>query len=561
MTAKTRAQLQAEGAQIANETNKRANTALRVGNTMLDIVEAMALGIFDVTSYGAATTGTGAGNDTAIAAALTAAVAAGGILYWPAGTYQSAASLAGLHSVRHVGAGAIQRGSDLFYLQPKSSQTNHIYIAATGASGNDGLSSSEPMATPQNAFDALANYGPVLEGTWRIECAAGTWNGTVHRNQHTTPSKNPVIVAGPTLAHPNVPTAIFDGTTGAVASDWAIRATGQGVQIDLRYLKAQNFVGGTDSCGFLADYGAVVYFTNIHGSGNSYSDTYFQGCTTIRGGGGIWASPRGALVNGCVDCTFGYGSIPIRLNGNITSGIEFSRGSEGHVDFCEFSDCAVGVDVMHNSRVHLQQNNFKRSTATAIRARSGGYYFDDANTFNDGTADENIANYLNYAFSGETDSDLWQSQTERRVLVNKNTITHTGTNATTVVATGLALPANWFEDTTKRLRVNIAGEFTTPAPSRIGIQFGGTTIDQSSATGISATGTQFRYQCDVVALAKDSQLKSARLEYNGGGSSPQIALNSPTADTDASQIVGITAKLNSSGDVMKIYLIEIWKTG
>lgn len=564
MPVKTKAQLQAEAALIANETNKRANTALRVGNTILDTVDSMA-NMLDVTSYGALTTNTGAANDTAIAAAITAAQAAAADLWWPAGTYPSAASIANLHSVRHRGPGAISRGSDTFYVEPKNSQTNRLYVATSGGGGssaNDGLSSSQPMLTAAGLFSAMANYGPMLDGNWQGIFAAGTY--VTLNASFATPSRNLVTFKGPDPGNTTaVPTVIFDGT-GAAASDFGMRATGPGVQVLWQDLKFTNYANASNAnIALLSDYGSDLWTHNVHVASSTGQGVYGEGCPIVRMTGGIIdGCKQGILLNACGMVTVGYAHSAATdgIVRNCTqANIEWSRGTNGHCDYMTISGGAVGIDVMHDSRVHLMVNAFTSNTV-AVRARTGGYYYDDR-TLGGNTYTTNTTNWLNYAYSGESDADLWLAQSERRVLVNKNTITHTGTNATTVIATGYTIPANWFEDTSKRVRVNIFGEFTTPAQTRIGLQFGSTTIDQAIATGISATGTQFRYACDVIAVSQDQQLKFSKLEYNGGGSSPIVGQNSPTADTDADQIMGFTVKLNNSGDVAKIYLIEVWLTG
>jgi uncharacterized protein YjbI with pentapeptide repeats len=79
MTARTKAQLQAAAALIANETAKRTNTASRVGNTVLDVVDSVVFGI----DSGMSVTGTAAAN----AAALAAALANGGTIDVGPGTF------------------------------------------------------------------------------------------------------------------------------------------------------------------------------------------------------------------------------------------------------------------------------------------------------------------------------------------------------------------------------------------------------------------------------------------------------------------------------------------
>jgi hypothetical protein len=524
-----------------------------------------------VTSFGAV--GDGVTSDqTALVAAVLDAWTRGVPLIWPDGAYVSTANIPHLHEVRHQGDGVVKRGSDLFVPAPSWGDTNRLYLASGGSSSNDGLSASQPMLTPQNAFDALRNYGPTLEGTWRVVLAAGTWNGTVHRHQHATPSKNAVIVEGPNVGI-GTPTAILDGASGAVADDWCIRATGGGVQIDLRHLKAQNYTGGSP---WTADYGAAFFSTNLHGSGSDYADIYLQGCSTVRITGGTLASPRGAMINSCKDTTVGY-QTGTTFSGNTVCGIEWSRGSQGHVDNCSFNDCAVGVEVMHSGRVHLQANNLKRCTVAGWRTRPGGFVTESGpNVYNDGTADANATRFIRHAYSGETDSHLWSSYSEVLAAHDYNTYVHDGTvggNATTnVVANVYKIPAHEFETKPQRLRVVVTGKFHTwvGAPPRIGANIGATLIDQtqpktSGASGVAGqplNGSIFEYECVINALAPDSQTMRASLRYDGGTLGPNIQSFSRAADTDADQYLHITAKLNNaSGDRVEIYSVEVYRLG
>lgn len=523
-------------------------------------------GYVSVTEY----TGVVGDNATDCTAGLTAAVAAavagGYALIWPAGTYLTTASVPLLHTVRHVGPGILKRGADLFNIQPRAAQANSLYISSTGNSANDGITSAQPMATPQNAFDALSNYGPTLEGTWTIKCAAGTWAGTVHRHSLTTPSKNPVIIQGPAVGgHPNVPTAVFDGTLNPVLDDHAINALGYGVQIYLQDLKLQNYVGLSDSNGFYGGYGAAVYWSNLHGAGNSFAVVYLQGCETVRGGGGIWAgTQRAAYVNGCIDTTFGFNSVPVIIN-NATVGVEWARGSEGHIDICQFNDCGVGVDIFHNARAHLMSNNFKRSTIAAVRARSGGYYYDNGNTMNGGGVDANAVNFLNYVAGGETDGDVWNCQGARRRAYDKNSYNHTGTTGLTAISTLLTgagaskIPAYWFADDTKKIVLRVWGKWTTSALSAISCSLGGTELDRITLTTLPTAGSDYEYKCEIEARGAANQQIKTTLITDGGPTRVHQANAAVPVNVDLS--LAINLKLAAAGDHAEIYWTEAWLIG
>jgi hypothetical protein len=290
---------------------------------------------------------------------------------------------------------------------------------------------------------------------------------------------------------------------------------------------------------------------------------------TVRGGGGIWTSPRGGQINNCGDTTLGYGAIPIRTNGNVNCGIEWGRGSNGHADYIEYSDCAVGIDIFHDARVHLSGSNFKRSTVAAVRARTGGYYYDDLatpNNFNDGTADKNAIKFLNYVTGGESDEDLFFSQGGRRRAFDKNSHNLTGTTALTVMSTLLSGAANsrirayWFEDNTKNILVQVTGRFVTAAAlSSIGVSLGGIEIDRLTLTTGPAANSIFYYECEIEAVAANSQFKKSRLLVDGGP--VRLQQNSPTVTTSADLSLTVNGKLAGAGDSMDVFWAEAWLVG
>src|SRR5690606_36294392 len=209
--------------------------------------------------------------------------------------YVTSRSITDLHAVRHTGAGAIVRGSNTFYVCPTDSQVNRLHVSASGSATNDGLSLSQGMATPQNAFDALANYGPVLNGSWRVIIGAGEYN--VHTQTHSTPSKKQVIIAGPNESgHPNVPTAIIDGT-GVTSYQQGMRIHGVGVQAIVQDIKFQNFAsGGNNNLGLVCEQGATLYANNVHADNCDWAGIYCFEASWFRIQGGILSNCRSGFI-------------------------------------------------------------------------------------------------------------------------------------------------------------------------------------------------------------------------------------------------------------------------
>lgn len=172
--------------------------------------------IVDVKDYGAL--GDNSTDDqTALAAAVADAYAAGKHVYWPIGTYVTTASIANFHDVKHFGPGVVKRGSDLFYItQLSTSHANDIYVATTGNDANDGLSSTQPMLTIQRSFDVAKAWKP-LQYLWTIWLAAGTYSEAASLDSGVSMNNDYLIIRGP---------ALTKGTASAATTNAAGYATG-----------------------------------------------------------------------------------------------------------------------------------------------------------------------------------------------------------------------------------------------------------------------------------------------------------------------------------------------
>lgn len=515
--------------------------------------------VLPVTAFGVSLDNSAAVNTALINEALAEAAAGGFMLYWPE-VYTVSGNLVGLHSVRHWGPGGVLRGGDTFRVQPLST-TNRLYASAAGSATNDGLTSALPT-TLATATVALRNYGPVLGGQWRIVLAAGTYDAV--NLQIDTRSQSLIIVQGPGVGGPpNVPTAILSGAT-AGASDFGIRATGVGVQVMWKDLKFDGYDTSVNNIALLSDYGSDLWVDNVHVTNSTGQGIYGESCNIVRVGGFVVDGCRqGILLNACAMVTLGYGYSDATKNivRNCTQcGVEWSRGTQGHCDYVALTSNAVGIDVMHDARVHMVQCPVTGSTTAGIRARSGGFYFDDANTYA-----TNTVNWLNYAYSGESDGNLWVGPSEFRRAYSTNSITHTGTVAKTTLLLAWVIPQGFFCAATangsiKRIRVVVHGQFTTAgAASRIGVDFDAVTIDQSIAVAPVASA-KFRYEVEIWADGSAAQYKSATLLQSGAsviqgqGSAAQNMAN-------AARNLNITGQLAAAGDSMRIDRTEVWVSG
>lgn len=571
--------VKAEAVTIRDEYIDRANTATRVGTELLTLANAVPFCI-DVTSYDVDPSYTGAANDVGIALAVADCVAAGASLWWPAGTYTSAASIASLHSVKHRGPGAIRRGSDTFYVEPKSGQTNRLYVATTGGAANDGLSSSQPMATPDGAFDALKNYGPVLDGSWQVILAAGTY--AVHSQTYEVASRDWVVVKGPSVGgHPNVPTAILDGSGFAANQHGFIVGVGgspAGIAVWFQDIKCQDYnAGATNSCGWSQGYGARCIYVNCHASNCDFAGILADQGDICLVSGGIIDGCRDGIVLNATKGTVGYGS-PFTQGDNtrVTNctefGVYWSRGAQGHIDNCLLDGNARSVRIESAARAHILGTDFKNATVAAISTNTDGSYYDDVsevNEYNDGTGDANAKRYEHFAFTGPQQN--WTDVAISEMCIYAENL---GTSLTSAVkaqvGSDLVLPSAlgstggirpyYFVDKKTRIRIKVWGDLPNDTAS-FGVDFfnagpGVKVMAYTAFVGTPAAGG-FEYELVIAPLTQTTQRGYARAE--GSTIVPRLESGAATADMGLEQTVRLMAQSGSGAVVVR--RCEIWVAG
>jgi len=123
------------------------------------------LGIFNVVNFGADPTGA-TDSTAAIQAAVTAAIAVGGEVFWPAGTYTAAGPLANLRSVRHSGPGVLVLAGVSLTLDPGVQALHYgdirLFGGVEGAADNTAARDSarayggedKPVVVPEGDYGA-----------------------------------------------------------------------------------------------------------------------------------------------------------------------------------------------------------------------------------------------------------------------------------------------------------------------------------------------------------------------------------------------------------------------
>lgn len=225
-------------------------------------------------------------------AATAAAVAIGADLYWPAGPVPlvSNRTIPGLHSVRHLGAGSIRADSNVFNLQPSSTDVNKLYMAPGGT--GDGLSSERPLNGFSGALAALRNYMP-LSGRWIVVGAAGIYNEAVILPDWLANGANYLSFEFPAVGgsqvEPSAYTAFLDGSGLSALNGFN---TGQGNRVSITNLCMRNWYDPALSNvqqvrrALAVPSGSVAFVQNcgFYGNGLSNISALPGGSVTVSGG-------------------------------------------------------------------------------------------------------------------------------------------------------------------------------------------------------------------------------------------------------------------------------------
>lgn len=534
----------------------------------LNTLDKRTQGITNVRSFITTTVDGTTSNQSGIVSAIASCLASGNSLYWPAGTYVSDANIPNFHSVSHYGDGILKRGSNNFVVSPKaaSTQQNIIYVSTSGSASNDGLTSSQPLLTFQNAFDTLSNYNLALGGVWIVDVAAGSYSITTGQQTFRTPSKNRVIIRGPAAGHPNVPACIVDGGSSGANYSHGLAFDGSGVFVQVQDILLRNFTGdpaGNTRGALLFDNGADGYTNNVHVTNCSWFGVYWSRRSQGRQQGGIIDGCRNGVNTDGAKASIGYNATSLATGTIIRNctenGIFWARGTDGHVDFCTLDTNAIGLQIESNSRPDAVGNSFKKNTI-GVRTYAGGYFGNNPNSlnvFNIGTADANIQADVEYrGFGGEiTETSVQGAGSELRVAFDRTVRSVTGTTPTTLT-TPYTVKAGRLRGVGKSLRVVSKGVYTVTASSTITVNIGGMAV--TMAVPAAASNVVFEIEVNIYDVAGGYRAFGS-LKHNLA--SPRFAQATSGFVSTSDQDVSIACTLTGASDTISIYRTDVFVTG
>lgn len=499
-------------------------------------------------------------DQTALAAAVAAAYAAGAALYWPAGTYVSTATIPNFHDVKHFGPGVVKRGSDLFYITPResASHTNKLYVATTGNDANDGLSSTEPMLTLSQAGTVLSKWADGgLTGLWRVELAAGTYTAGVALSSLTT-MDYPVEFRGPTAGHPNVPTAIIDMAGTPTGTAFSVSVGGWYIFRDIKVINATSGYGWRNTRAYLDLINChsantkfpIVYQHNafVNVSGGLYDGNSIAGSSGAEGYYG--SSHNFGTTSGSATAADGP------LFSNFDRGLYLGEGTFGHLDLTRIHDCDVGVFFQRaSSGCNTRQMQIYRC-GVGVQAWNCAWYNNNID-FGLGTANACTITVDQRGDSPEYDfrCDDFSAKTPRQ-QVAKTGISHTGTTTETQVWVPVRLrrgevsSANADAPHTARIKLAVQGTLTGNCSVRIYCN-NSTTSDFLAGVVLPSTFTSGAIESEIVFDSKTTQRCLIEHRDQSGGGSASYGTGAQDTMADYIDVV-ITAQLAAAADVLNI---------
>lgn len=525
----------------------------------------------DVQDYGVV--GDNVADDTvALNKALAYASATNRLLKWNGANCKVTANLVNLHTVRHAGPGTVSRGGNTFAVS--GSAANALYVATTGAAGNDGLTAAVPMASLQTALTTIANYGPLVTQKFQIYMGAGTFPAPAPIT-HYTPSLQYVEIYGADVGGGrNVPTTIIDGSGGAAYAH-GIYAQGWGVRIKVQDVKGINFNNGGGNAGdrtrgfFVADRGAEGWVKNVHVTAASWFGAYGTSAAALLVESGIYDGCRVGVNTDHTRCTVGWnalvaGSARTLVKNSTEQGVSWTNGTQGHVDYTDFQDNALALHIEGGSRCDAVLSDFKRN-AVAVDCFPGGFFGNNpagACTFNVGTADANTVDIRAYSGGGDYNGLLNNSTSEAEVDRYRGNMVITGDTADHVIYTSSAIPSGFFKDSKQHLRMVVYGVVTCAAvPPTLKTSIAGVSLANMVMPANVIAGQGFKLEIEAYSNGTGNHYVFQRL-LAGSATVDRISSGSYTFSfTDAVKNIVFSGALQAAGDNLTINRISILAAG
>lgn len=426
----------------------------------------------------------------------------------------------------------------------------NIYVDLNGSDENNGLSISKPFKTIQKAFNHIKDdVKSSLVKKYIVNIGSGVFNEI--NILFDTPTVERVIIKGANVGgHPNTPTTIINGILGT-NYDHGMRVSGIGVKALVKDIKFINFKGGNSRIGLVGESESDLITDNIHADECDWCGIYAFNTVRARIQGGILTNCRSGFIANSTQCTIGYTEGKATIISNcIESGVYWSRGSQGHIDYVDISNCGIGIDISENSRVDTIKNTLTNNTI-GIRTRNGGVYGEggEKNIFVGNTTDK-----LYKAFSGDT-TELTNSSSS--ILVGYERLLKSASGQGTFeLSKPYTIKARRLQGVGKYLKIDVYGVGNMSSGSAMIIAIGGMTINLTVPTALSNSVVKTTIELFEVGGGYRA------IGYIQGNLSTTRYVTSTTGfNSELDNEIVISTNLASSSDSFNMYRANVFING
>lgn len=335
---------------------------------------------FSVTSFGAIRDNA-TDNTTAVNDCYAAAIAGGGFVYWPEGTYLCTGQTPNVTKVRSRGPGILNRNNtnSLKFENHGFADSVEVHISPLGSDTNDGLTADTPLQTVAAAWNALCRLGDgAASAKFKLVFAAGTHEilGAVGLRYWTGAPNARIVWQGPERNYAE-PTAKIDCSSNPDNS--AIETWYEINGINIRFDNILLFGQSGGPAIQIASSGSSVDVNNLWVKDSTRGIHVRR--SSLRGDGCHFQNiEEKAVYVHSSGASLGFGNGPGFVFNTCGVGVDFSRMSTGYVVDSTFTGCKRNATISHNSRMRTQRNSFGAVTVAGnplVNVDRGGVWSRD----------------------------------------------------------------------------------------------------------------------------------------------------------------------------------------
>lgn len=319
----------------------------------------------------------GASNQSGIEEAVLAAKENGSSLFIPHGDYVSTSSIPFLHDIEIYGPGRIKVGDAFFYAEATCSQTNRIYVSASGNDANDGLAAIRPIRTIQRALDVFKRYSGRSASQFYIDIDGSTL--TEGGVLDGVMSMTELVIEGKLSG--GVPITVINGSSATTLHGLNFNFCNR---VRTKYLDVRNFRQATGSSGIVFQNGTEGVIDTCVAVNNRFGDfncaeggemVVIGRCT--MGSGSVYGIRYYRLARGSI----GDGVNPITITGTLEAGILMRDGAKAVCnDNIVLDNCVSGVRLIKHAYLEMRTATISNNTEDGIYADTFSIFDNAAGT-------------------------------------------------------------------------------------------------------------------------------------------------------------------------------------